>query len=143
VTANTLRPAFVIAILVVLSWYDLRLRIIPNRIVLPAWALVLALDLLLRPGDWVEWIAASTIAVGLFLLPALVYPSGLGMGDVKLAGLIGATLGYRVFTALLLGTLLAGVFAALLLIHHGSAARKKTFAYGPFLAAGAVVLLLV
>ena len=90
-----------IAILVVLSWYDLRLRIIPNRIVLPAWALVLAFELLLRPGDWVEWIAASTAAAGLFLLPALVYPAGLGMGDVKLAGLIGATLGYRVFTALL------------------------------------------
>jgi leader peptidase (prepilin peptidase)/N-methyltransferase len=103
VTANTLLLPLVIAILVVLSWYDLRLRIIPNHIVLPAWALVLALDLLLRPGDWVEWIAASTAAVGLFLLPALVYPSGLGMGDVKLAGLIGATLGYRVFTALLLG----------------------------------------
>ena len=44
-TANTLLPAFVIAILVVLSWSDLRLRIIPNRIVLPAWALVLALEL--------------------------------------------------------------------------------------------------
>jgi leader peptidase (prepilin peptidase)/N-methyltransferase len=102
VTANTLLPAFVIAILVVLSWYDLRLRIIPNRIVLPAWALVLAFELLLRPGDWVEWIAASTAAAGLFLLPALVSPAGLGMGDVKLAGLIGATLGYRVFTALLL-----------------------------------------
>jgi leader peptidase (prepilin peptidase)/N-methyltransferase len=143
VTANTLLPAFVIAVLAVLSWYDLRLRIIPNRIVLPAWALVLALELSLRPGDWVEWIAASGAAAGLFLLPALVYPAGLGMGDVKLAGLIGATLGYRVFTALLLGTLLAGVFAGLLLIHHGSAARKKTFAYGPFLAAGAVVLLLV
>jgi len=142
VTANTLLPAFVIAILVVLSWYDLRLRIIPNRIVLPAWAFVLVLQLLLRPGDWVEWIAASA-AAGLFLLPALVYPAGLGMGDVKLAGLIGATLGYSVFTALLLGTLLAGVFAGLLLVRDGSAARKKTFAYGPFLAAGTVVLLLV
>ena len=64
-------------------------------------------------------------------------------GDDLDVSLIGATLGYRVFSALLLGTLLAGVFAGLLLVRDGSAARKKTFAYGPFLAAGTVVLLLV
>jgi len=77
-----------------------------------------------------------------FLVFALVYPAGLGMGDVKLALLIGAALGYAVVSALLLGTLAAGVFGAILLFKEGSSARKRAIPLGPFLAAGAIVVLL-
>jgi leader peptidase (prepilin peptidase) / N-methyltransferase len=141
--ADTLLIVFVIAVLAVLSWRDVRARVIPNRIVLPAWAIVLVAQVVLHPGQWDEWLIASAVAAGVLLVPALVYPAGLGMGDVKLMGLIGAALGYSVLNGLLVGTLLAGLFSAALLLRYGSSARRVTFPYGPFLAAGAVAVLLV
>jgi prepilin signal peptidase PulO-like enzyme (type II secretory pathway) len=64
------------------------------------------------------------------------------MGDVKLALLIGATLGFKVVGALFLGTLAAGIFAAVMLFKEGSSARKRSIPLGPFLAGGAIVVLL-
>lgn len=139
---ETLLVVFVVVVLAVLSWRDVQARVIPNKIVLPAWAIVIAAQIALHPAHWVEWIVASAAAVGVFVVPALVCPEGLGMGDVKLAGLIGAALGYGVLNGLLVGSLLAGLFAAAMLLRYGSAARRATFPYGPFLAAGAVAVLL-
>jgi leader peptidase (prepilin peptidase) / N-methyltransferase len=138
---DALLGVFVVGTLAALSWYDLRERIIPNRIVLPAWVCVLTLQLVFHTGRWTEWLAASAIATLAFLIPALAYPGAIGMGDVKLAGLIGAALGYSVLTGLLLGTVLAGIFAALLLLYRGSSARRQALPYGPFLAGGAVIVL--
>jgi leader peptidase (prepilin peptidase)/N-methyltransferase len=104
---------------------------------------VLTAQVLLHPHHWWQWLAASLGAAGAFLVPALAYPAALGMGDVKLVGLIGAALGTSVLTGLVAGTLLAGVFAAAMLVHRGSAARRATIPYGPFLAAGAVAVLLL
>jgi leader peptidase (prepilin peptidase)/N-methyltransferase len=104
---------------------------------------VLAAQLLLHPDQWLEWLVASLLTALVFLVPALLYPAGFGMGDVKLVGLLGAALGYGVLSGLLIGTLLAAVFAAGLLVRSGSAARRTTFAYGPFLAAGGVAVLLL
>lgn len=139
---DTLLVLFVIVVLVALSWRDVQARIIPNKIVLPAWAIVLAGQVALHPGLWDEWLIASLVAAAAFCVPALVYPAGIGMGDAKLVGLIGAALGYSVLNGLLVGTLLAGLFSAALLLRYGSAARRVTFPYGPFLAAGAVAVLL-
>src|SRR4029450_4062624 len=111
-----------------------------NRIVLPAWAIVLASQMALRPDRWAEWLIASGLAFAAFLLPALAVPAALGMGDVKLAGLLGAALGYPVLNGLLIGPLLAGAYCAFLLIRHGAAARRIPIPYGPFLAAGAVAV---
>ncbi len=88
--AETLVVVFVICALVVVSRHDLERRIIPNRIVLPAWIAVLLAHLGIHPHHWVEWLVASFGAALFFLVFALVYPAGLGMGDVKLALLIGA-----------------------------------------------------
>jgi leader peptidase (prepilin peptidase)/N-methyltransferase len=141
--ATPLFVVFVVTTLAVLSWYDARDRIIPNRIVLPAWAIVLASQMALRPDRWAEWLIASGLAFAVFLLPALAVPAALGMGDVKLAGLLGAALGYTVLSGLLIGTLLAGAYCAFLLIRHGAAARRIPIPYGPFLAAGAVAGLMI
>jgi leader peptidase (prepilin peptidase)/N-methyltransferase len=140
---DTLLITFVIAVLGVLSWRDFQSRVIPNRIVLPAWAIVLVAQVVLHPGHWKEWLIASVAAAGAFCVPALIYPAGLGMGDAKLVGLIGAALGYGVLNGLLVGTLLAALFSAALLLRYGSGARRRTFPYGPFLAAGAVAVLLI
>lgn len=141
--ATLLFLMFVVTTLAVLSWYDIRERIIPNRIVLPAWAIVLAAQMALRPERWAEWLIASGLAFAAFLFPALALPAALGMGDVKLAGLLGAALGYTVLSGFLIGTVLAGGYCALLLIRHGTAARRTAIPYGPFLAAGAVAVLLI
>ncbi len=142
VRAETPVVIFVISVLVVISRVDLERRIIPNRIVLPAWIAVLLAHLAIHPAHWLEFLVASFGAGLFFLVVALVYPAGLGMGDVKLALLIGAALGWAVVGALLLGTLSAGVFGAILLFKEGSSARKRAIPLGPFLAAGAIVVLL-
>lgn len=125
------------AVLVAISATDLERRIIPNRIVLPATVVLLAAQTMLDPS--VEWIAAGLGAAAFFLLAALAYPGGMGMGDVKLALLLGVVLGRAVPVALLIGMLAALVPSFVLLARHGSAGRKMTIPFGPFLSLGGVV----
>jgi leader peptidase (prepilin peptidase) / N-methyltransferase len=131
------------AVLVLLSAIDLDCRLIPNVIVLPATAALLVMQIALYPDHALEWVLASFLAALVLFLPLLVVPTGMGMGDIKLAALLGAVLGQSVAVALLIGLLAGGVFSAVLLIRGGMSARKQTFAYGPFLALGGVVVLLL
>lgn len=126
-------------VLVALSAIDVRHRIVPNRIVLPAAGVTLVLHTLLAPSP--EWAIASFGAAALFLTAVLVYPPGLGMGDVKLALLLGAMLGGTVIVALMLGFLAALLPSLVLLARHGTRARKMAIPLVPFLALGAVVAL--
>jgi len=125
------------ATLVTISATDISHRIVPNVIVLPAALIVLAAMTALEPS--VEW-ALGAFGAALFLfLAALAYPKGMGMGDVKLALLLGAMLGRVVPVALMLGMLAALVPAAVLFVRHGSAARKMAIPFAPFLSLGGVV----
>ncbi len=133
--------AFFVSVLAVLSRIDLERHILPNRIVVPAAAVVLAAQVAFFPDRAPEWVVASLGAALLLFLPLLVYPSGMGMGDVKLALLLGAALGQAVVSALILGFLFIGPVALFLLIRGGAAARKTAIPFGPFLSAGAVVTL--
>ena len=127
------------AVLVAVTVTDLERRIVPNRIIVPALVVALVVQTVRDPS--VEWIAAALGAGGFFLVAALVYPAGLGMGDVKLAAFLGAWLGAPVVVALFLGSLFAVIPAVVILARHGRAARKMAIPYGPFLAAGGVVAL--
>ena len=131
--------AFFCAVLVTISAIDLSHRIVPNVIVLPATAIVLVAQTALEPS--VEWVLAAFGASFFLLLAALAYPKGMGMGDVKLALLLGAMLGRTVPVGLMLGMLAALVPSAVLLARHGSAARKMTIPFAPFLSFGAIVAL--
>lgn len=127
------------AVLVVLSAIDAQHRIVPNRIVLPAAAVALVAHTAIDPSPaWLAWALAA--AGGLFLV-VLAYPKGLGMGDVKLALLLGAMLGPSVTVALMIGLFAALVPSAVLVSRHGTAARKMGVPLVPFLALGAVVAL--
>jgi leader peptidase (prepilin peptidase)/N-methyltransferase len=138
-TAEALIGAVFCWILVILTRTDLEHRLIPNRVVVPGMVLLLAARTLDDPS--VEWLlAAFGAGLALFLL-ALVYPRGMGMGDVKLAGLLGAGLSVSVIVALFVGFIAAFVPAALLLVRHGAAARKRAIPFGPFLALGGVIAL--
>jgi leader peptidase (prepilin peptidase) / N-methyltransferase len=126
-------------VLVAVSAIDLEHRIIPNRIVVPAAALALVVQTALHPR--VEWVVAALAASGFLFAAALAYPAGMGMGDVKLALLMGAVLGRTVAVALMAGMLAAMVPSVYLLARHGKAARKMGIPFGPFLAIGSVVAL--
>jgi leader peptidase (prepilin peptidase) / N-methyltransferase len=139
VTWDALVASFFCAVLVVISAIDLEHKIIPNRIVVPAFGVVLAAQTLLHPSP--EWALAALGASGFLFAAAVVHPAGMGMGDVKLALLLGAMLGRVVPVGLMLGMLLALVPSIVLLARHGAAARKMGFPFGPFLALGAILAL--
>jgi leader peptidase (prepilin peptidase) / N-methyltransferase len=131
--------AFFCVVLVVLSAIDLRHRIVPNRIVVPAALVVLLGQTALEPSP--EWALGALAASGFLFLAALAYPAGMGMGDVKLALLLGATLGRLVGVGLMLGMVPALLPSLVLVARHGSAARKMGIPFAPFLAFGGIVAL--
>ena len=140
-TIEAAAAAVFVASLVVVTATDIERRIVPNRVVLPATVLVLVLRLVDQPS--LEWPLAGLAAAAFLLTAALAYPGGMGMGDVKLALLMGVALGRTVPVALLLGMVAALVPSLVLFARHGRAARKMKIPFAPFLALGAVIALFV
>jgi leader peptidase (prepilin peptidase) / N-methyltransferase len=139
VDGEALIAAFVVSVLVVISAVDIERRILPNRILVPATAVVLAAQITLAPERAPEWILAALGAAVLLLLPLLVRPGGVGMGDVKLAFFLGAALGTAVFAALLLGLLAVLPFSLFLMLCRRHPVGKTAIPLGPFLTFGAIV----
>jgi len=128
-------------VLVVLTAIDIERRIVPNKIVLPVTAVVLVAQMVVHPDHRPEYVVA-TVGAGLFLLlPLLIYPAGMGLGDVKLALLLGAGLGAGVVMAFVVGLLAGFIAAVVILVKQGSAARKTATPFVPFLAFGGLVAL--
>ena len=138
-TGSAFVGAFFCITLVTVSGTDVEHHIIPNRIVLPAAVIVLAANTALHLSP--EWALGALGASGFLFAAALAYPKGMGMGDVKLALLMGAALGRTVPVALMIGMVAALVPGLYLLARHGSAARKMRIPFGPFLALGSIVAL--
>jgi len=132
---------FVAAVLVVIAAVDLRTLTIPNRIVLPATAIVLVGDLVVVPGRAPEFLLAALVGGGVLLLPNLISSSLMGMGDVKLGLLLGAALGWGVLGALMIAFLALFPFAVGALIRGGRQAKTAALPFGPFMAFGALVVL--
>jgi leader peptidase (prepilin peptidase)/N-methyltransferase len=141
VTPDGLLAAGVLCVLGVLSVIDYEVRLLPNRIVLPAIAAVLAWQLAFFPERFAEATLAAVGAAAFLLLPSLFRRGAMGLGDVKLAALLGAALGAPVAFALAVGSLAAWP-VALALVVRGASVRGATIPFGPFLALGAAVVLL-
>jgi leader peptidase (prepilin peptidase) / N-methyltransferase len=122
---------------------DLEQRIIPNKILLVAAILCLAIAVPSDPGGVPERLLAAAGAGGLLFLVALAYPAGMGLGDVKLVATMGLFLGRAVAPALLVALLAGSAVGLALIARHGSSARKMAIPFGPFLALGGVVGMLV
>lgn len=131
-----------VAVLIAVAAIDLDHRIIPNRILAPAAVYAVAAAAVVAPADLPELLAAGAGAFAFMLATALVYPAGMGMGDVKLAGVMGLYLGVSVVPALLIAFVAGSALGVAMLVRHGAAARKKGIPFGPFLALGAIVGLL-
>jgi leader peptidase (prepilin peptidase)/N-methyltransferase len=138
-----LAGAFFVVVLVWVTLKDLEVRRIPNVVVLPAAAIVLVAVAALRPHHLLESVLAALAAAAFLVLPSLFMRGAVGMGDVKLAFLIGAALGSGTSAALLLGCLAASGAALILLARHGSKARRMVLPFAPFLTFGALAALAV
>lgn len=126
------------ATLLALAVIDMDHMIVPDRIVLPAAAIGFGAAVALDPGHWWHHILAG-LGAGLFLLVvALIWSGGMGMGDVKLAVMLGAVLGTAVVVALFAAFLFGGL-VGVLLIALGVRSRKDRIPFAPFLAVGGIV----
>ncbi len=128
--------------LLAITLTDLERRIIPNKILIVAAVLGVAITALTDPSSLPERAAAAAGAGGLLFLAALAYPRGMGLGDVKLAAVMGLFLGRNVAPAILVALLAGSLVGLAMIARHGSAARKRAIPFGPFLALGGVVGLL-
>jgi leader peptidase (prepilin peptidase)/N-methyltransferase len=131
-----------VAILAAITLTDLEQRVIPNAILLVGSVIGIAVVAGTDAASLPERAIAAVGAGGFLLLVALIYPRGMGMGDVKLAALMGLFLGVSVIPALFVGIALGGLVGVALILSRGHEARKQAVPFGPFLALAGVVGLL-
>ena len=130
--------AFVTMLLIV-TVTDLEHRIIPNRVLLPSALAGVAIVAAIDPSDLGESAIAAAAAGGFLLLVVLAYPRGMGMGDVKLAAVMGIYLGRAVAPAMLAGFAAGAIVGLAIIARRGASARKQAVPFGPFLAIGGLV----
>ena len=137
---NTWLALIFIAALVAITRIDLEHRIIPNRILAPLAAAALILTAMFEPHQLLEHLIAGAAAGGFLLAAVLAHPGGMGMGDVKLAAVMGLVLGRAVAPALLVALIAGTVVGIAVMVRHGvREGRKTAIPFGPFLALGGVV----
>ncbi|MEA2402028.1 MAG: leader peptidase (prepilin peptidase) / N-methyltransferase [Thermoleophilaceae bacterium] len=125
-----------VASLIALAGVDLDHKLLPNRIVYPMAVYGLVASALVDTGDLPEHLIAGAGAFLFLLVAVLAYPSGMGMGDVKLGGTMGLYLGLSVVPALLTAFLTGTLFGLVVIAREGAQARKKAVPFGIFLAIG-------
>jgi leader peptidase (prepilin peptidase) / N-methyltransferase len=135
-----LRVILFAAVLVFLGLYDLKKGIIPNKVVYPSMAAALAFNLVLQTSSFLTALGCGAALALILLIPALLW-NKMGMGDVKLAFLIGLISGFPMgIFALVIGIFLGGL-AAIFLLLFKIKGRKDEIPYGPYLAAGTLIVL--
>ena len=139
-TAALVLGLVLVAFLVPIALIDLDHRIIPNRLTLPAAVLAVVLGTALDPGGQIERLIAGAAAATLLGLPALLRPTGMGMGDAKLVGVLGLFLGLAVVPAFFVAFAVGTIVGIAIIMRKGMAQGRKTAVpFGPFLALGAIV----
>jgi leader peptidase (prepilin peptidase)/N-methyltransferase len=129
-----------VSVLVPVAFIDLDHRIIPNAIVLPGAVAAIAIVAATDSSELSEHLIAGAAAAGFLLVAVLAYPRGMGMGDVKLAGVLGLYLGRSVGPAMLVALLSGTIVGVVIIARKGAAEGRKTAVpFGPFLALGGLV----
>jgi leader peptidase (prepilin peptidase)/N-methyltransferase len=129
-----------VTFLVPIAVIDIDRKIIPNKLTGPAAVLAVALGAVLEPSYLPEQLAAGFGALLFFYLPALIHKKGMGMGDVKLAAVLGLYLGRAVVPGLFIALILGVVGGAAVIAMKGmSEGRRTKVPFGPFLALGGLI----
>jgi leader peptidase (prepilin peptidase)/N-methyltransferase len=128
-----------VSMLLAITLTDLERRIIPNRVLAVAALIGIAIVAITDPGSLPERALAGAGAGGLLFLAALAYPGGMGLGDVKLAAVMGIFLGVDVIPALFVALLAGSLVGLAIIVREGAGARKRAIPFGPFLALGGLV----
>ncbi len=127
------------SVLIAVSFIDIKFRIIPNIIVLPFTIIGLGLNIFTNIDKWWQPLAFSAGAFAFMLIINLIYPRGMGMGDVKLSMMVGAFLVKNVITGLFLGFLSGAVFGIAVIIKKRK--FRQTIPFGPFISLGSIIAL--
>jgi leader peptidase (prepilin peptidase) / N-methyltransferase len=128
-----------ITTLAAITLTDLEQRIIPNKILLAAAIVCVAIAAPTDPSGLPERFIAAAAAGGILFLVVFAHPKGMGLGDVKLAATMGLFLGRAVAPAIFAALLIGSAVGLVLIARHGSSARKMAIPFGPFLALGGVI----
>lgn len=137
--AETAIDLVFVTMLAVVTLTDLEQRIIPNKILVAGALACLTIAVPTDPGGIAERAIAAAAAGGLLFAAALAYPAGMGLGDVKLAAVMGLFLGRSVAPAIFIALLAGSVVGLALIARHGARGRKMAIPFGPFLALGGLV----
>src|SRR2546423_9968043 len=119
------------AMLIAVADIDLEHRIVPNKILAPMAVWALAASAVVRTDKLPELLIAGAAAFTLLLLAALAYPGGMGMGDVKLAGVMGLCLGLPVAPPLLIAFFTGSIVGIAIMLRHGPGAPQRAVPFGP------------
>jgi leader peptidase (prepilin peptidase) / N-methyltransferase len=139
--AAALAVASLLALLLTVSVTDLRVRLVPDRALAAATLIIVPLTAAIDPGVLPERGLAALGAGSFLLAAALIRPGAMGLGDVKLAAVLGLYLGRGVVAALLVAFVSGSLLGVALIARHGWAARSRTIPFAPFLSLGALVAL--
>jgi leader peptidase (prepilin peptidase)/N-methyltransferase len=134
--------ASLLALLATVTVTDLRARLVPDRALLAATFVAIPVLGVAEPDALPSRLVWSLGAGGLLLAAALIRPGGMGLGDVKLAAVLGLYLGAAVVPALLLAFAAGGLVGVAIIAGRGWSARSRTIPFAPFLAAGAAAAML-
>ncbi len=132
-----------VPLLAAVTLTDLERRIIPNKILAVGAVAAVVVAAIGDPGSLPVRLIAGAGAGGLFFIAALAYPRGMGLGDVKLAATMGLFLGRNVIPAIFVALLAGSLVGVAIIAREGSAGRRMTIPFGPFLAFGGLVGLLL
>jgi leader peptidase (prepilin peptidase)/N-methyltransferase len=139
VSGRALVGAVFCPVLVLLAAIDLKHRLLPNVVVIPAALLVAMIVAAADPGGFLEHLEAGLALFGFLFVFAAFFPAGLGMGDAKVGLLIGLALGSRTLAAMLATSAVAFLAAVSIIARQGLSARKQSIPFGPYLALGGIL----
>jgi leader peptidase (prepilin peptidase) / N-methyltransferase len=141
--AAALLDASLILMLGVVTVSDLRTRLVPDAPLVLGLAMAVGAAILSAPGELPARLIAGAGAASFLLTAALIRPDGMGLGDVKLAGVIGVYLGAGVIVAVAIAFAAGSIVGGGLIARHGWEARRRTIPFAPCLALGALVAMVL
>jgi prepilin signal peptidase PulO-like enzyme (type II secretory pathway) len=127
------------SVLIAVSFIDIEFRIIPNVIVIPFTIIGIGFNIFMDAGNWWHPLAFSAGSFAFMLIINLIYPKGMGMGDVKLSMMMGAFLVKNVIPGMFLGFLAGSIFGIFVIIRKRK--LKQMIPFGPFLSIGSIIAL--